>query len=85
MRKLSRFGVLILVTIFAATPMGSAQEKTKRSSKSARPAVAKASDVQQLRNAIAAQQQQLEQQRQQMDELRSELQRLLKIKSTTHA
>jgi TolA-binding protein len=76
---------LILVAILAAAPEGSAQKGTKKSLKSVKPATAKASEVQQLRDAFAAQQQQLEQQRQQMDQLRSQLQQLLDASQQSNA
>src|SRR5512133_396256 len=85
MRKFSRFGVLILLAVFAAAPVSSAQKWTKKSLKSAKPATAKASEVQQLRDALAAQQQQLEQQRQQMDRLRSQLQQLVDASQQANA
>ena len=71
MRSTLRFSMLIFMTALAV-----AQTSSKHQS-STKPATLKASDVQQLRDALTAQQQQLEAQRQQMDQLKSQLQQLL--------
>lgn len=75
MRMFARLGVLILAgTIAVAQTSSKPQPAAKKGSKAG---AVKVSDVQQLRDALAAQQQQMEQQRQQMDQLKSQLQQLL--------
>jgi hypothetical protein len=83
MRKFARFSVLLLAATFAVAQTASQPQSAAK--KAAKPAVVKASDVQQLRDALAAQQQQMEQQRQQMDQLKSQLQQLLDATTQANA
>lgn len=74
MKALSWFLVVLLVTgVWAqtgSTPAGTTKTATKKTAASAQ-------EVDQLRDALAAQQQQMEQQRLQMEQLKSQLQQLL--------
>src|SRR5437660_10265382 len=83
MRTFARFFVLFLAATFAVAQTSSMPQTPAK--KTAKPAAIKASDVQQLRDALAAQQQQMEQQRQQMDELKSQLQQLLEASQHANA
>lgn len=78
MRRFLWFSVFILVINGAAQT-----DTTKPAQKRTTVHAATAKEVQELRDALAAQQQQMEQQRQQMDQLKSQLQQLLD--ATQHA
>ena len=73
MKSLVRFTILALVATMAVAQTDS---KPKRKP-AAKPEAASVQEVQQLRDALATQQQQMEAQRQQMDALKSQLQQLL--------
>ena len=83
MRAFFRFTVLLLAATFAVAQTSVKPQTPAK--KSAKPAAVKASDVQQLRDALAAQQQQMEQQRLQMDQLKSQLQQLLDASQQANA
>ncbi|HUJ96474.1 MAG TPA: putative porin [Terriglobales bacterium] len=74
MKPLTWLMVVLLVTGAWAQTGSTATSTTKATKKTS---AASSQDVQQLREALAAQQQQMEQQRQQMDQLRTQLQQLL--------
>ena len=74
MKALLRVSVLTLVATIAVAQTDSKPASTSKTS--SRPA-ASAKEVQDLRDALAAQQQQMEAQRQQVDQLKSQLQQLL--------
>ncbi len=69
------FGAFILVITGATAQTGAHPKSSSR--KSATPARVSAKEVQELRDALAAQQKQLEEQRRQTDQLKSQLQQLL--------
>jgi hypothetical protein len=79
MRTSLRSSVLIFATAFAVG------QTTPRHQTTIKAPTIKASDVQQLRDALAAQQQQLEAQRRQMEQLRSQLQQLLDASQQANA
>jgi uncharacterized coiled-coil protein SlyX len=83
MRAFTRLTVLFLAATFAVAQTSSKPQSTAK--RATKPAAIKASDVQQLRDALAAQQQQMEQQRQQMDQLKSQLQQLLDASQQANA
>jgi hypothetical protein len=68
--------VLVGVFVLAAT-MSVAQTTSQPRSRTAKQRAVSAKEVQELRDALAAQQQQTEQQRQQLEQLRSQLQQLI--------
>src|SRR5215471_5548287 len=83
MRKTSRFSGFILAAMLTVAPAGMiAQTSAKKASKST---TVKASDVQQLREALAAQQEQMAQQRAQMDQLKAQLQQLIDANQQANA
>ncbi|HEY7098443.1 MAG TPA: putative porin [Terriglobales bacterium] len=83
MRKTSRFSGFILAAMLAVAPAGLiAQTSAKKTSKST---TVKASDVQELREALAAQQEQMAQQRAQMDQLKAQLQQLIDANQQANA
>src|SRR5213082_93476 len=79
MRSFVCFSALLLVTASAVT----AQTASKPRVRAGKPSSAvSAREVQELRDALAAQQQQMQQQRQQMEQLKSQLQQLLEASSS---
>jgi hypothetical protein len=74
MKALVWFTVLTLAAVAVAQTDAKPQATPR---KAAKPATVTAREVQELRDALAAQQQQMEAQRQQMDQLRSQLQQVL--------
>src|ERR1700720_2929626 len=74
MKALVWFTVLTLAAVAVAQTDSKPQVSPK---KTAKPAAVSAREVQELRDALAAQQQQMEAQRQQMDQLKSQLQQVL--------
>jgi hypothetical protein len=73
------FGLLILSTNLARP------QQTSRSKSTVKPRAATATEVQELRDALAAQQQQTEQQRQQIEQLRSQLQQVIEANQQSTA
>src|SRR5690242_21861889 len=74
---MSKLRWLSAVLITGALAMGQTASKPASAKKSAARATVKASDVQELRDLLAAQQQQMEAQRQQMEQLKTQLQQVL--------
>src|SRR6266699_7185245 len=82
MRSFVWFSVLLLATASATT----AQTASKPRVRAAKPSSAVSPrEVQELRDALAAQQQQMQQQRQQMEQLKSQLQQLLEASQQSNA
>ncbi len=73
MRQLLWFSAFLLVISIAAAQTSAPPKAARKSS----PARVSAKEVQELRDALAAQQKQVEEQRQQFDQLKSQLQQLL--------
>jgi hypothetical protein len=84
MRRLPGFLTLILATtlVFAQTN-STATKSAKKAATYSKPVTS--SEVQELRDALAAQQQQMQQQREQMDQLRSQLQQVLDASQQANA
>jgi hypothetical protein len=74
MKSFLWLSVLLLATVSATTAQTAAKARVRAGKSNS---AVSASEVQQLRDALAAQQQQMEQQRQQMEQLKSQLQQLL--------
>ena len=74
MRLFLRFSAIVLLAGIAAAQMSAAP---KTAAKKSDPARVSTKEVQELRDALAAQQKQVEEQGQQMDQLRTQLQQLL--------
>ncbi len=82
MRSFVCFSALLLVTASAMT----AQTASKPRVRAGKPSSAvSAREVQELRDALAAQQQQMQRQRQQMEQLKSQLQQLLEASQQSNA
>src|SRR5437667_12719749 len=82
MKSIVCFSALLLVTASAVT----AQTASKPRVRTGKPSSAvSAREVQELRDALAAQQQQMQQQRQQMEQLKSQLQQLLEASQQSNA
>src|SRR5256884_2978866 len=82
MRSFVWFSVLLLVAASNTT----AQTASKPRVRAGKPSSAvSAREVQELRDALAAQQQQMQQQRQQMEQLKSQLQQLLEASQQSNA
>ena len=75
MRAIVWFSVFTLMTGAAAAQTGTSPKPSSK--KAVSPARVSAKEAQELRDALAAQQQQMEEQRQQMDQMKSQLQQLL--------
>src|SRR5438132_6013721 len=82
MRYFVWFSVILLLTASATT----AQTASKPRVRAAKPnSAVSAREAQELRDALAAQQQQMQQQRQQMEQLKSQLQQLLEASQQSNA
>jgi hypothetical protein len=76
-RKTMKALVWFTVLTLAAVAVAQTDSKPQATPKKAKSATVSAREVQELRDALAAQQEQMEAQRQQMDQLRSQLQQVL--------